>query len=423
VGDAGDVISTATRTVVAFIPQLKNTRKMLEIDWKNGRPIATSTRTGVGYVTGQGPPSTPILRLPPNGAANQPTALICRWSRSFGATSYWFQLAADTLFAANIVDDSTLTDTVRPVAALAESTTYYWRVKARAGAAGSSAWSTAWHLTTVPPGAHGYPVHGTWNMISLPVDASDPRRIVLFPTSISEAFEYTTGYRTRDSLDPGHGYWIKFPSVQTVYLSGPLVQSDTVEVLNGWNLIGSLGTTVAVASIASIPPGLKTSPFYGFNGFGYTLDDSLRPAKGYWVRTHSDGMLILSSSGTIPPANRIQIVSTAEAPPEPPSAKIQGINGRPSSFLLDPIYPNPFNPTATIRYQLPVNSKVSLKVYDLRGQVMEVLRDSNEEAGYKSVEWNAGNFASGVYLCRLEATSLNDPVNSVIQVRKMVLVR
>ena len=48
-GDSGDVIDTATREVVGFLPSLANTRKMLEIDWQNGVPIATSERQGLGY--------------------------------------------------------------------------------------------------------------------------------------------------------------------------------------------------------------------------------------------------------------------------------------------------------------------------------------------------------------------------------------
>jgi DNA-binding beta-propeller fold protein YncE len=51
VGDAGDVIATTTRKVVAYLPPLANTRKMLEIDWSNGLPIATTSRIGLGYVT------------------------------------------------------------------------------------------------------------------------------------------------------------------------------------------------------------------------------------------------------------------------------------------------------------------------------------------------------------------------------------
>lgn len=52
VGDSGDVIDTRTLRVVAFLPALRNTRKMLEIDWRNGRPVATTSRQGLGYVTG-----------------------------------------------------------------------------------------------------------------------------------------------------------------------------------------------------------------------------------------------------------------------------------------------------------------------------------------------------------------------------------
>ena len=50
VGDSGEVIDTATRTVVASLPALRETRKHLEITWQNGVPISTSTRTGMGYV-------------------------------------------------------------------------------------------------------------------------------------------------------------------------------------------------------------------------------------------------------------------------------------------------------------------------------------------------------------------------------------
>ncbi len=51
VGDSGDVIDTATRKLVGFLPSLANTRKMLEIDWQNGVPVATSERQGLGYTT------------------------------------------------------------------------------------------------------------------------------------------------------------------------------------------------------------------------------------------------------------------------------------------------------------------------------------------------------------------------------------
>ena len=50
VGDSGDVIDTRTRRPVAFLPALRNSREFLEIDWRGGRPVSTTTRSGVGHV-------------------------------------------------------------------------------------------------------------------------------------------------------------------------------------------------------------------------------------------------------------------------------------------------------------------------------------------------------------------------------------
>ncbi|MGN6797255.1 MAG: YncE family protein [Gaiellaceae bacterium] len=50
VGDSGDVIDTRSRKIVAFLPALRDTRQMLEIDWRGGRVVATTSRSGLGYV-------------------------------------------------------------------------------------------------------------------------------------------------------------------------------------------------------------------------------------------------------------------------------------------------------------------------------------------------------------------------------------
>lgn len=57
VGDSGDVLSAATFRPVGFLPPLRNTKEMLEIDWRAGVPVATTSRAGLGYVTrGPDPP-------------------------------------------------------------------------------------------------------------------------------------------------------------------------------------------------------------------------------------------------------------------------------------------------------------------------------------------------------------------------------
>ena len=95
----------------------------------------------------------------------------------------------------------------------------------------------------------------------------------------------------------------------------------------------------------------------------------------------------------------------------------------PQQFKLMQSFPNPFNPTATIRYELPTASRVSLTVYNVLGQVVATLVNGVEEAGTKSVQWNALGFASGVYFYKLDVTGVNTPSKTFTQVNKMVLVK
>ncbi len=92
----------------------------------------------------------------------------------------------------------------------------------------------------------------------------------------------------------------------------------------------------------------------------------------------------------------------------------------PPTFELAQNYPNPFNPTTTIKYQLPVEGKVTITVYNMLGQVVQVLTDEIQSAGYKSVEWNAsalgGGFASGLYFYRIQA-------GNFIETKKLLLLK
>lgn len=73
----------------------------------------------------------------------------------------------------------------------------------------------------------------------------------------------------------------------------------------------------------------------------------------------------------------------------------------PEEFRLEQNFPNPFNPITTIQYQIPSDSKVTLKVYDVLGAEVMILVNEEQEAGYKEVKFNAGNLASGMYIYRL----------------------
>ena len=74
----------------------------------------------------------------------------------------------------------------------------------------------------------------------------------------------------------------------------------------------------------------------------------------------------------------------------------------PSGFRLDEAYPNPFNPTTTIRFHIPATAHVSLKIYDQLGREARTLINETRPAGWHQMLWNASQYPSGVYLCRLK---------------------
>ncbi len=265
-------------------------------------------------------------------------------------------------------------------------------------------------------------VFARWDMISLPIHPADNRVEVLFPTSTSHAFEYgSTGYVRSESLYVGRGYWMRFPRDTALRLQGTPVEQETIEVHSGWNMIGSISSPILTSSIGSIPSNMGTSQFFGYDD-NYYVCDTLQPGRAYWVRTSEDGKFILSRPELASPARAICIVPTSEYPPSPPPAAPESPR-IPVLYALEQNYPNPFNPSTTIHYQLPVRSRVTLRVYNTLGQVVQVLADGVEGAGDRRAGWNGDGLPSGVYFCRLDATSVADPSTTFTGVKKMVLIR
>jgi hypothetical protein len=88
----------------------------------------------------------------------------------------------------------------------------------------------------------------------------------------------------------------------------------------------------------------------------------------------------------------------------------------PEQFGLGQNYPNPFNPVTTIRYNLPMALHDSITVYNILAQQVAILVDEIQEAGYKSVQWNASNFPSGVYMYRIKSPNFS-------QTKKLLLMK
>jgi len=88
---------------------------------------------------------------------------------------------------------------------------------------------------------------------------------------------------------------------------------------------------------------------------------------------------------------------------------------------LNNCYPNPFNPVTTLRYDLPENGLVNITVYDMLGREVKTLVNRTQDAGYKSVIWDATNdygkpVSAGIYLYQIQ-------VGDYMQTKKMVLLK
>ena len=100
--------------------------------------------------------------------------------------------------------------------------------------------------------------------------------------------------------------------------------------------------------------------------------------------------------------------------------KLTGIEpvaaGIPNKFSLHQNYPNPFNPVTKIKFDIAKNTNVKLRIYDVTGREVLKITDAYMTAGSYSFQWNASQFASGIYFYRLDAGEYSE-------IKKMILVK
>ena len=132
------------------------------------------------------------------------------------------------------------------------------------------------------------------------------------------------------------------------------------------------------------------------------------PAVSVWRMKFRDDEVILGTHGrgvwTVP-ASEIDVAIEEE------SAEL------PSGFSLAPNYPNPFNASTTIQFKVPSEARVRLTVFDAIGRKVSVLTDRVYPPGEYDLNWNANDFASGVYFYRMESEG------KLIHTHKMTLVK
>ena len=138
----------------------------------------------------------------------------------------------------------------------------------------------------------------------------------------------------------------------------------------------------------------------------YYADNGL-PAVSVWRIRIVDGEIVLATHGRgVWTLDLTEVLTHADA-----AATV------PAEFTFEPNYPNPFNPTTTIGFQVPYESHIRVTVFDVLGRQVATLVDQPFAAGAHQVDWNAANMASGQYFYRMEADG------QLIQTLSMVLVK
>ncbi len=169
-----------------------------------------------------------------------------------------------------------------------------------------------------------------------------------------------------------------------------LSDSSPTSFLVSWE--GNDDAGVMSYSVYVSEDGGPFQPWIGSTG------DTSAMFNGIVGKTYGFFSIAADSAGNIEVFKLTAEVSTAVI------AGVDDMNTIPQEFRLDQNFPNPFNPTTIIRYEIPRASHVTLKLYNMIGQEIATLVDDVQEAGYKTVKWNAANVPSGVYFYRLQAS-------------------
>ncbi len=174
-------------------------------------------------------------------------------------------------------------------------------------------------------------------------------------------------------------------------------------------------------------PSLKSYTTNSASQYGY-VNGVILPNRGYLLVTVTDTSANVQYIRTYLAAeenaqrHNKDVSHSYTLSPAASTTSVIGQTRAPDAFVLHQNFPNPFNPSTTIGYFLPVECKVTLDVYDVLGRPIARLVDATQYAGEWNTTWDA-HAASGMYLMKLEAVSSSDPRRIFTESRKMVVVR
>ncbi len=447
---------------------------------RNGASWSAGWRSvSANAIPSDGPivPPAPVLSAPADGAASVLITPQLFWNASLGAASYRVQLSSSPEFSTLIVNDSTVQSTSVVVKPLQVETKYYWRVSA-SNSAGASDFSSVFSFTTasaylVPQQIIFSGESGT-TLIANIVTSYKPSTTQGYPPPalFGEAYKLPNGnvrcVYTGLETAGGSGMNIEHTFPQSKGAGSGLARSDMNHLFPTQIGVNSDRANYPFGNI----PENEVSYWYRLTTKTPSkptslLDEYSRVKSGVIFETRADHKgnvaramfyfytMYKSQADAADPNffnpqknvlyqwHYLDPVDSLEYVRAQIIAKYQSNKANP--FILDttlirrayfpqitvsvtkqPIvplttnleqnYPNPFNPTTVINYGLPKAGNVVLKVYDILGKEVATLVNNHQEPGRHSVEFNAAQFSSGIYIYKLTSEKFSD-------VKKMILLR
>jgi hypothetical protein len=275
-----------------------------------------------------------------------------------------------------------------------------------------------------------FKVNARWNMIGSLSASIDSASVKSLPGGIvqSSYYAYTpdSGYVAVRTLAPGGAYWVKVSQngklVASVLYPGAAPEASGKEAAaselgalvctdaagkSGTLPIDADGDAVRARELPPPPPlgafDARLEETASSSEFELRLRGARYPVRAEWrAPAGAAGRWTLETDGVrrgLKAGEPVLIASGAA-----PVILRRGADATvPSSFGVSQNYPNPFNPSTTVRYRLPDRMPVRIRVLNLLGQEVATLLDETQEAGERSIRWDASGFPSGVYFCQVVA--------------------
>lgn len=183
---------------------------------------------------------------------------------------------------------------------------------------------------------------------------------------------------------------------------------DNITLKDAINLGGGAFAKLARHSVA----GLLNSCIVG--DYAYTTDEILTLVRNAFITKKAE-----------PLASKLDTANNQGCPlPASFGGKtVELTEVLPTEYGLSDCYPNPFNPVTIVNYQLPIDSWVTLRVYDILGREVATLVNEQKEADYYQIEFDAAHLTSGIYFYRLYAVPSTGSGQAFTSVKKMILLR